>query len=111
MVKLCGASNLVCIIEPNPAVVLCEFGFSCLGCNRRRDSCDHVKYLNFLKNNIQESPDDVADLILTSSEPVPPQCLLSAPNKSFIQPVSQLPIAFELTTTLGQVLTNSPENV
>jgi len=111
VVKLCGASNLVCVMEPNPAVVLCECGFSCLGCNRGRDSCDHVKYLNFLKNNIQESPDDVADLVLTSSEPVPTQHLLSAANKSVIQPVSQLPISFELTTTLQQVLINSPENV
>ena len=111
MVKLRGASNLVCVMEPNPAVVLCECGFSCLGCNRGRDSCDHVKYLNFLKNNIQESPDDVADLVLTSSEPVPTQHLLSAANKSVIQPVSQLPISFELTTTLQQVLINSPENV
>ena len=91
-------------MEPNPAVVLCECGFSSLDCNQGRNSCDHVKYLNFLKNNIQESPDDVA-------EPVPTQHLLSAANKSVIQPVSQLPISFELTTTLQQVLINSPENV
>mgnify|MGYP000173398175 CR=1 FL=1 len=110
VVKLHGALNLVSVfLELNP--VFCECVFSCLGCNGGRDLCDHVRYLNFLKNNIQESPDDVVDLVLTSSEPVPTQHLLSAANKSVIQPVSQLPISFELTTILQQVLINSPENV
>ena len=103
MVKLPGASNLACAMEPNPAVVLCECGFSCLGCNRGRDSYDHVKYVIFFKNNIQESPDDVAGFALTSTEPVPTQHLLSAANKSVIQPVSQLPISFELIETLRQM--------
>ena len=33
VVKLHGSSTLVCVLEPNPAIVLCERGFSCLCCH------------------------------------------------------------------------------
>ena len=81
VVKLHGALNLVSVIlELNP--VFCECVFSCLGCNGGRDLCDQVRYLNFLKNNIQES---LPLHVLASCEPT--QRLISTANKSVIQPL------------------------
>lgn len=109
MVKLRGASSAVGVLEPNPAVVFCDHGFSCLGCNRGR-VCDHTKYLQYLKDNIHESPEDVADLLLASTEPDTAQSFPSSSNNSVIPPTSQLLIPFDLTESLQHVLIDLPEN-
>lgn len=67
VVKLNNSSSLVCVLEPNPAIVSCEHGFSCLSCSQERDVCDHLKYLHYLKENAHEAPDDVLDLVLTAA--------------------------------------------
>lgn len=109
MVKLRGASSAVGVMEPNPAIVFCDHGFSCLGCNRGR-VCDHTKYLQYLKDNIHESPEDVADLLLASTEPDTARSFPSSSNNSVIPPTSQLPIPFDLTESLQHVLIDLPEN-
>ena len=110
MVKLCGSSSLVCVLEPSPAIVSCEQGFFCLSCNRGRDVCDHVKYLHYLKENAHEAPDDVLDLVLTATA-VTSQCSASLANKSVLSPVSQLAIPFNITGSLQYVCMDAPENV
>lgn len=108
MVKLYNSSSLVCVLEPNPAIVSCEHGFFCLSCSRGRDVCDHVKYLHYLKENAHEAPDDVLDLVLTATA-VTSQCSASLANKSVISPVSQCAIPFNLTGSLQYVSMHAPE--
>ena len=111
VVKLRGSSSSVCVMEPNPAVVFCERGFSCLCCGQGRDPCDHVKYLQYLKDNIHESPDDVADLLLASTEPDPTHSFPSSSNNSVILPISHLRIPFDLTESQQHVLIDLPGNL
>ena len=98
MVKLHGSSTLVCVLEPSPAVAVCERGFSCLGCNPTRVACDHIKFIEYLKENIHEAPDDVAELLLSAV--IPPQSSACSISRSIISPSSKFPIPFELTESL-----------
>ena len=99
MVKLHGSSTLVCVLQPSPAVVFCECGFSCLGCNPTRVACDHIKFIEYLKGNIHEAPDDVAELLLSAV--IPPQSSACSISRS---------IPFELTESL-RIFVHTPEKI
>jgi len=109
VVKLHGSSTLVCVLEPSPAVVLCERGFSCLGCNPTRVACDRIKFIEYLKENIHEAPDDVAELLLSAV--IPPQSSASSVNRSIISPISKFPIPFEFTESLQRIFVHTPEKI
>ena len=108
MVKLHGSSTLVCVLQPSPAVVFCEHGFSCLGCNPTRVACDHIKFIEYLKENIHEAPDDVTELLLSAV--IPPQSSACSISRSIISPSSKFPIPFELTESL-RIFVHTPEKI